>query len=429
MDLTKGSLRKNMLLFALPLVLTSVFKHSFSFADTLIVSRFCDAASLSAVSLAGSLYSLLASLVNGFGVGCAVVTGKVFGGKNARTLKDSVFTLMVLSGGLSILLAAAGAAAAEAYLSWMQAPAEIFALTARVTRMYCSGIAFYGLSLAASCMLNGMGDSRSTFRIFSASSLLNVVLDLVAVAIFDAGIVGCVAATLLAQLYSAVHMLVCLSGKLKHIRDRAAFRPGLIRETAAIGWASILQESLFNLLAIFAQSAVVPYGTDFINGCSIGRQILSIFSTAINGYVRGYSTALAQNYGAGDSKRVRAAGRVSRRDGNLLCAALAVLSLALARPLSRLILTGASRTAVNYSAAYIALSLPVYFLSLHVQRATARLRVFGRNRWALYSALLTMLVKGICLHPLASASIYLLPLSDVAGKAAALLWLKWRERA
>lgn len=425
MDLTRGSLRRSMLLFALPLVLTSVFKHSFSFADTLIVSRFCSADALSAISLAGSLYSLMVAVVNGFGVGSSIVIGKVFG--EGRRAKDAAFTLLLLGGGFSFVLAAACMRLAKPYAVWIQAPEGIVDLTAGVLRMYAFGIVFYGVSLVASCLLNGLGDSRTTFMIFSVSSALNVLLDLAAVLVFRAGIMGCVMATLLAQLYSAVHMFICLR---RRVGEECNFRfhPAIIQETLAIGSTSIVQESLFNVLAILAQSLVVPFGTNYINGYSIGRQIISIFSTAVNGYCRGYSTALAQNYGARRLDRVVDAMRISKRDGNLCCALLSTLSLLLARPLSVMILSTANETAVRYAMVYIGLSLPGYFLALHTQRATALLRVCKMNRMVMFSGLLTMAIRALCLYPIVNASVWLLPLSDFAGRAAALWYLLWRAK-
>lgn len=428
MDLTKGSLRKQMITFAIPLILTSVFKQSFSFADTLIVARFCNPDSLGAISLASSLYSFLASFVNGFGAGCSIVIGKIYGAKQDKRINDTIYTLVLLGTGLALLLALSCITISKHYIKWLQTPAEIAALTANVLKFYSVDIVFYGISLISSCLLNGLGDSKNPFRISTATSLLNIILDLIAVGIFRTGVIGCVITTLVSQFASAICMLICLIHKMRRISTRASFCSSAIKETVAVGSTSIAQESLFNILAILAQSVVTPYGVDYINGYSIGRQIFSIFSTAANGYNRAYSTALSHNYGAKYFDRIREAKKVSRIDGNILCLALAALSILFCRPLSLLIFADASKQAVMYSMIYTVLSLPMYFLSLHTQRTTAMLRVYKKNRQILASSMITMSAKALCLYPVSLISIYLLPLTDIVSKITAFLYLKSEEK-
>jgi len=428
MDLTKGSLRKQMIAFAVPLILTSVFKQSFSFVDTLIVARFCNPDSLSAISLASSLYSILASFANGFGIGCAVVIGKTYGTKRENETKSTAYTLLMLGTGLSSILALSCVLLASSFVKWIHTPPEIVDLTCRVLRFYSIDLLFYGISLAASCLLNGMGDSKNPFRISTFSGLLNLILDLIAVTVFRADVIGCVIATLVSQVTSAICMTVCVVQKMLRVSARIVFRRSSIKEVFAIGSTIIAQESMFNLLAILAQAVVAPYGVDYINGYSIGRQIFSIFSTAVNGYSRAYSTALSHNYGAGRFDRIREAGKASRIDGNILCLALAALSLLICRPLNRFILADASKQAVTYSMAYVTLSIPMYFISMHTQRTSAALRVYKMNRKIFISSIITMIVKAACLCAVASVSIYLLPLTDIIGKTAALLYLKSGEK-
>lgn len=351
MDLTKGSLRKQMITFAVPLILTSVFKQSFSFVDTLIVARFCNPESLSSISLASSLYSLLASFVNGFGVACSVVMGKVYGTKQDKTTKDTTYTLVFLGAGLSLLLALSCILIAPYYVKQIQTPTGIVSLTCNVLQLYSVDILFYGVSLVASCLLNGLGDSKNPFRISTLSSLLNITLDLIAVAIFHTGVIGCVITTLISQIISAICMIICLVRKMHHINTRISFRVSVISETFAIGSTSIVQESLFNVLAILAQSVVTPYGVHYINGYSIGRQIFSIFSTGINGYNRAYSTALSHNYGAKQFERIHEAKKVARIDGNMY-SAHNLLYLTASRAKYRLLVLGSKVNGISPCLSY-----------------------------------------------------------------------------
>lgn len=428
MDLTKGSLRKQMITFAIPLILTSVFKQSFSFVDTLIVARFCNPESLSSISLASSLYSLLASFVNGFGVACSVVIGKVYGVKQDKATKDTACTLLLLGTGLSFFLSLSCILIGPYYVKRIQTPSEIISLTCNVLKLYSVDILFYGISLVASCLLNGLGDSKNPFRISTFSSFLNIILDLIAAAVFRAGVIGCIITTLVSQIVSAFCMMICLGRKMTPINTHISFRTSVIKETFAIGSTSIVQESLFNVLAIMAQSVVTPHGVDYINGYSIGRQIFSIFSTAINGYNRAYSTALSHNYGAKLFDRILEAKRTSRIDGNILCLILAVSSVLIGRPLSLLIFSDASQQAVLYAMTYTVLSLPMYFISLHTQRTTSMLRVYKRNKKILISSAISLIVKAACLYHIASISIYFLPLTDIISKSVVFLYLKAEEK-
>ena len=144
MDLTFGSIRKKLMLCALPLIFSSILQQSFSMVDTMIISRYCNAESLSAVSLASMPYSLLIVLIIGFGVGCSMMIGKVFGQKNHILLKNTILSLLLAGGMMGAVLVMVCIVIARPYLIWTKTPIEILNLTTMVLKTYALGIFFYG---------------------------------------------------------------------------------------------------------------------------------------------------------------------------------------------------------------------------------------------------------------------------------------------
>lgn len=421
MDLTHGSIRKQLLIFSFPIILTMILQQTYSLVDTMIVSHYCQMEDLSAISISSSLYSFLLALLGGFGIGCSIMAGKAYGRGQGETLKNTLYTLLVSGALFSLLLALCCLGFAKPFLYFVQTPKEIFATTTMILRLYTGGILFYGIAMIGSSLLNGLGQSRKTFLIFSTSGCLNLILDWVAVVVFQLGVLGTVYASLVAQFYSFALILICL--KQVAWQKEWHFLKNIVKESIDISTTSMLQNALGNGLMVFLQTLINGYGITYINGYTAGILINSIFTIGVNGYCSGYSTFLSQNYGAKQWERIQQARCISSRDGTLACLLLGLTTLLLARPLSVAMLTAKDGESVRFGTWLILVGIPNYFLLLHTQRISFLFKNFKLNQAPLVSSLMMMFVKIVSVLVLLPHSLYLLPFTEILSKSAALLYL------
>lgn len=422
MDLTNGPIRKQLIFFSLPLILTLVLQQSYSLMDTMIVAHYCNMESVSAISTTSSIYSFLIALIIGLGVGCSIMTGQAFGKKNDQYLSDVILTLLIGGSTFAILLSLICLIFARQLLIFIHTPSEILDLSTIILRLYAGGVIFYGISMIGSNLVNAMGESKKTFYIFSTSGAINIILDLVAVLWFNMGVIGTVIASMIAQIYSLVLILWLLKKKMPH-PVRPHFQFSIIQDTLSLSMTSMGQNALSNGLAVVVQTVVNGFGIAYINGFSAGLLINSIFTIAVRGYCNGYATMLSQNFGAKQWDRIQEARKISKCDGNLLCLSLAMFSCLLAKPLTILMLSDASSVSIHFGTQYILMCIPTYFFVLHTQRFSFLLKNLAHNKETFVSTILTILIKIVTLYPLVMISIELLALTEIISQALALIYL------
>lgn len=424
MDLTKGPIRKQLIYFSLPLILTMVLQQSYSLVDTMIVANYCSMEAVSAISTTSSIYSFLLALVMGLGVGCSIMAGQAFGKKQDQYLTNVLLTLLLGGSLFAIVLSAICLLFARELLIWIQTPVEILDLSTIILRLYAGGVIFYGISMIGSNLVNALGESKKTFYIFSTSGAMNIILDLVAVLWLDWGVIGTVIASLIAQFYSLVLIFWLLKKKMP-LQVRPRFQWTIIQDTLSLSMTSMGQNALSNGLAVIVQTVVNGFGVAYINGFSAGLLINSIFTIAVRGYCNGYATMLSQNFGAKKTERIQEARRISMHDGHYLCLGLALLSLLLGRHLTVLMLSDASAISIRFGTQYILMCIPTYFLILHTQRFSFLLKNLSHNKETFIATMLTIIIKIVTLYPLVMISIEYLALSEVISQGIALLYLTY----
>ena len=422
MDLTNGPIRKQLIFFSLPLILTLVLQQSYSLMDTMIVAHYCNMESVSAISTTSSIYSFLIALIIGLGVGCSIMTGQAFGKKDDRYLSNVIVTLLIGGSAFAILLSLFCLIFARQLLIFIHTPSEILDLSTIILRLYAGGVIFYGISMIGSNLVNAMGESKKTFYIFSTSGAMNIILDLVAVLWLNMGVIGTVIASMIAQIYSLVLILWLLKKKMP-THTQPHFQFSIIQDTLSLSMTSMGQNALSNGLAVIVQMVVNGFGIAYINGFSAGLLINSIFSIAIRGYCNGYATMLSQNFGANKWDRITQARQISKHDGNILCLGLAIASCLLAKPLTILMLSDASPISIQFGTQYILMCIPTYFFVLHTQRFSFLLKNLAHNKETFISTILTIFIKIATLYPLVMISIELLALTEIISQAFALLYL------
>ncbi|MBQ9165365.1 MAG: MATE family efflux transporter, partial [Oscillospiraceae bacterium] len=210
MDMCSGSVLNKMLLFALPLMCSSILQLLFNAADIIVVGQFAGDDSLAAVGSTTSLINLLTNLFVGLSVAANVLVARFYGAQRQQDLKITVHTSMTVSivGGLALTVI--GVAATPTVLELMQSPPEVLDLAVIYLRIYFLGMPAMMIYNFGSAILRAVGDTRRPLYFLFASGVVNVVLNLVFVICFHMGVMGVAIATVISQTISAACILWCM---------------------------------------------------------------------------------------------------------------------------------------------------------------------------------------------------------------------------
>lgn len=306
-DMTVGSPTKHILKFAFPLIVANIGQQLYAVVDAAIVGRGVGVKALASVGTTDWVYCMILWAVISLTQGFSTFVSRYFGEKNYDKMNKSIAMSALLSGLISILLAAAGLLAARPLLDLMNTPSDIIGgATAYLVIMISGTLVVTAYNLASS-ILRAFGDGKSPLIAMIIAGLLNVGLDLLFVFPFDWGIHGAAIASVLAQLISFLFCLVRLK-KIDCIHlDRKSFLPNWkeIKELLAFSLPLALQSITIAIGGIFLQSVINQQGSIFIAGYTATNKMYGLMESSATALGLACSTFLAQNYGAGLHARVR----------------------------------------------------------------------------------------------------------------------------
>lgn len=307
MDLCEGSILNKMLLFTLPLMLSSMLQLMFNAADVIVVGRYAGDNSLAAVGSNGSIINLLTNIFMGLSIGANVLVARYFAAKQEKELRKTVHTAITVSVISGVALTVIGLVSARQILTWMQCPAEVIELSTLYLRIYFLGMPAMMLYNFGASILRGVGDTKRPLYFLSFAGVINVVLNLVFVIQFKMDVAGVALATIISQFISAFLVVKCLMKEEDAIRlqrkylgvDRKIFL-SILR----IGLPAGLQGSLFSISNVVIQSSINTFGATIIAGNSAASNIEGFVYMAMNSFSQAIVAFTSQNVGAGKYKRI-----------------------------------------------------------------------------------------------------------------------------
>lgn len=202
---------KAILIFAIPMMLASFFQQIYTLADSIIVGRFIGEGALAAVGASTALVNVFIAVATSGATGASVITGRAFGAGRQSELKDGIVTCIVFFTALSVLLSVAGLVFCRRIMVALGTPADILDDSVLYLGIYFLGLPFLFLYNVLSSIFNSLGRSTIPLVLLVFSSLLNIVLDIVAVAFLGMGIAGAAWATLFSQALSSVISSIVLA--------------------------------------------------------------------------------------------------------------------------------------------------------------------------------------------------------------------------
>lgn len=308
LDFTQGSISKKILLFSLPLMAGNIFQQLYNVVDTLIVGRFLGEAPLAAVGSAYTLMIFITSILIGLTMGGGVYFSICHGQKNTARMKQSIYISFLSIGALSLFLNAISYIFLEEIIRFMQIPADVASYFRDYLLWIFSGIIAVFLYNYFAALLRAVGNSLIPLVFLIVSALLNIALDLLFILVFHRGVAGAAEATVIAQYASGLGILCyCLFYRKDLLVEKKYRRwdPSIFRDISRLSLLTSLQQSIMNFGILLVQGLVNSFGTIVMAAFAAGVKIDTLAYSPLMDFGNAFSTAIAQNYGAGDQKRIK----------------------------------------------------------------------------------------------------------------------------
>lgn len=306
--LTEGSIPGKMLRFAFPLFLGNLFQQFYNVADSLIVGNFIGSDALAAVSSSGSLIFLMVGFFNGISVGAGVVTARYFGARDKSALERSIHTTVAFGivAGLSLMVL--GLITTPFILKLMGTPIDVLPNSITYFRIYfCGSLAFVLYNIFVG-ILQSVGDSKRPLMYLIISSIVNILLDLLFVAVFHWGVGSAALATIISQFVSAalcLHKLLTTEEEYRITIKNIRFDMFMLKQIIRNGLPTGLQNSIIALANVVVQSNINAFGKMAVAGCGAYSKIEGFGFLPINCFAMSLTTFISQNLGAKKLDRVK----------------------------------------------------------------------------------------------------------------------------
>ena len=307
-DLTEGSLIKGMLMFAIPLFCGQLLQQLYNMADAWVIGNFSDLNSFAAVSSTGSMTFLIIGFFNGIAIGGGVVISRYFGAKDEEKISESIHTNFLFGILASAAATVIGLLLTPHILVWMNTPKEVLPKSRIYLQIYFGGVSTIIMYNICMAIMRSLGDSIHPLYYLMLSSAVNVVLDLLFVAVFQWGVAGAAVATVLSQGLSAVLCVVrmCRQKDCTRLEFRKLkFHGEMMKEVIAQGLPSGIQNSVISIGNMVIQTNINSFGSFAMSGQGAYSKLEGIAFLPITSMSMSIPTVVSQNLGAGKYDRAK----------------------------------------------------------------------------------------------------------------------------
>ena len=307
--ITEGSIFGQLLLFFFPILFGTFFQQLYNTADAVVVGRFVGKQALAAVGgTTSTLINLMVGFFVGLSSGATVVISQYYGAKKADKVHWAVHTSVAFSVIGGVLFMAVGLVGARWALTAMHTPEDVMDHAVTYIRIYFLGMVPNLLYNMGAGILRAVGDSRRPLYFLIGSCFVNIILDVVLVAVLRMGVAGAALATISSQLFSAILVILCLTRtqdmyKVEWRKIRIDGR--MLQRIIRIGIPAGMQSVMYNISNIIIQAGVNNLGTDNVTAWATYGKVDGLYWMMINALGISVTTFVGQNYGARRMDRVR----------------------------------------------------------------------------------------------------------------------------
>lgn len=378
-DVTKGVIWKQVIIFFIPIVIGGFFQHLYSIVDAIIVGKGLGTLELSAVG--GSASKLIVMITNffiGVSSGITAYVSRYYGRKDFKMLKSITFNGVIMFAVLGIVLSAVGIVFSNRFLHLLQTPVETMDLSNTYLKTYLFGIVFSILYNAFAGILRALGDSERPLYVLIFCSFLNIVLDILFALVLRMGVFGVAFATVISQTISAIILARIIVKEINiSIKQKVSIDFRIMRDIGAIGIPAGVQSMMFSLSNMVVQGAVNTFGAVSVAAWTVYVRVDSIVDILVTSLGNTVITFVGQNYGADKLHRVKQSVKQIMVISYAIVAAVIAVFMLTRYPLFSLFTNDIAVS--NISISLIFVIMPMYLLTIPQQVFSQALRGLGKS--------------------------------------------------
>ena len=392
-ELTEGSIGKALLKFFFPIMFGTFFQQLYNTVDAIIVGRFVGSNALAAVGgSSGMIVSLIVGFFIGLTAGASVIVSQFFGSGDREKVSKSMHTIYAFSIAGSVVISVVGYFLAPELLEMMSTPADIYEDSILYLRVFLLGIVFMFIYNTGSALLRAIGDSKRPLIYLIVCCFVNIVLDILFVAVFQMGVFGAALATIIALAISSVLVTKALANS-KELCDfsirEIRIDWSMLKRQIYIGLPGGIQTSMYSLSNMILQVAVNTLGTDAAAAWTTLAKMDAIYWMVGGSLGTALTTVVGQNFGAGKVDRVKKSVNIGLGLYYALSGAIVIILMTFQRPLFAIFTD--NQVVIDIAVSAFRIMAPFYLLFSFIEIYSCALRGMGD---VLIPMIMTM--TGVC---------------------------------
>lgn len=351
--LTEGNITRALIKFSIPMILGNLLQQLYNVADTFIVGHYIGTDALAAVGSSFTIMTFLTSIILGLCMGSGILFSIFYGAKQLDKMKTSFFVSFVGIGIFSIGLEIVCLLAIDLILNFMNIPRDIFTDTHQYLFIIFLGLVFTFIYNYFSSLLRALGNSKIPLIFLALASIINIGLDIYLVAEVAMGVAGAAVATLIAQAFSAIGIMLYVFLSQKELlpqRKHWHFEREIFEKIKAYSLLTCIQQSVMNFGILMIQGLVNSFGLVTMSAFAAAVKIDSFAYMPVQDFGNAFSTYIAQNKGAGLEERIHKGFKVAVVMASIFCIFISALVFIFADKLM-LIFIESSKSEIIYQGA------------------------------------------------------------------------------
>lgn len=307
MVLTSGSIKKQLVLFSIPIFLGTLLQQLYNVIDAVVAGRLVNEDALSAIGVSVPIYLLFVSVILGLAIGITILLAQFFGAKQFEQIKSLISTMSIFLLVLGLMMAFGGAILAKPLLKITQTPDELLGLASVYLRMVFLGIPFSILYNLLGAVMRSFGETKMPLYALVVSSIINLVLNIIFVR-NGGGVIGIAASTIIAQALSGVYLLIQLRKKFPMaipMKSELVFDKELLKLSLKICIPIIIQQLAVFLGMLIVQGFINQLGNVSIGGMTAASRIEAFILLPVQALGNALSIFAGQNIGANEEERMK----------------------------------------------------------------------------------------------------------------------------
>lgn len=396
-DLTRGKVSKLIISFALPVFLGNLLQLTYSIADTRIVGSFLGEGALAAVGSTSTISNLIIGFLLGTANGFAIITAQYFGAGNTKRVKKSFAMAIMIGTVVSLSLTIAGVLGIDAILHFLNVPKQLFEEAKQYILIIIAGLGITMFYDILAGVMRAIGDTITPLLILAVSVILNVVGDFLFVGVFQTGVWGAAAATVLAQFLALLACVLYMIKKYEilHLKKEHFKKPEktMLKNMLNSGFSMGFMSSLVNIGSLTLQTAINRLGQNIIVAHTAARKITEIYMIMLSVFGQTMATFCGQNMGAGKIDRIREGMKLSVLYTFLWSVLVMIASYTLGEELVYMVTGTHSAVVIKNASDYLKFDTLFYFVPSLISIIRNVMQGIGDHITPLVSSTLEMVGK------------------------------------